>query len=166
MKENFYVKLHNDKLLEFRYVYTKIIDSLLSKESWAELSEYENKKTTIPFSFVGTNGKDYVAKCKTKSLSQYGFIFSNDLFLKLISENKLVFFTPPKCNFERIFFMEILSNEEICILKKNHLFYRIMEEKKFEKYYKSEDNRFLMEFNDGTGELFMTMEDLKAMDDL
>ena len=41
-----------------------------------------------------------------------------------------------------------------------------MEEKKFEKYYKSEDNRFLMEFNDGTGELFMTMEDLKAMDDL
>ena len=44
MEEEFLVKLHNDELLEFRYVGSNVIDSLLSKGLWSELSEYENDK--------------------------------------------------------------------------------------------------------------------------
>lgn len=162
MEKEYFIKLHDDSILEFKLISEDVFDEMVKQEGWVEYPEILKIQNTVCFKSAYTNGKEFVALIN--DVKKDNAILSKDkLFFQLLKDRVLVFFGERKYNPDDAHFMLMIPKEKVDTLFMNHTKTQIYAAA--EKYYKLDDGRCLILFNDGGAEVFMNLRDMEILKD-
>lgn len=60
MEKEYFVKLHDDSILEFKLISQDLFDKMIKQDGWVEYPEVLKIQNTLRFRSAYTNGTEYV----------------------------------------------------------------------------------------------------------
>lgn len=165
MEKEYFIKLHDDSILEFKLISEDVFDEMVKQEGWVEYPEILKIQNTVCFKSAYTNGKEFVSLIN--DVKKDNAIFSKDkLFFQLLKDRVLVFFGERKYNPDDAHFMLMYYNEKTSAILRNHKIKKISGDLgKEEGYYEIDDGRYMYMFEDGRSEVFMNLRDMEILQD-
>lgn len=165
MEKEYFVKLHDDSILEFKLISQDLFDKMITQDGWVEYPEVLKIQNTLRFRSAYTNGTEYVAL--TKDVKKDNAILTKDrLFFQLLKKRELVFYGERNYNPDDAHFMLMYYNEQTSEIQRNHKIKKIKGDMNVkEGYYEIDDGRYMFMFEDGRAEVFMNLRKMEILQD-
>lgn len=164
MEKEYFLKNHNDEVFSFRLISKDIYEKMYSNGLWTESAKHCNVKCSMPMETVYVQDGKFLGIMKENNYQGYAIYCTNELFFYLLESNELIFFNEDNSDLLSLNYMLICSKNEVETIKKNHNLTQFGNFFCDEKYYKTDDGRCMILFDDGIAEVFMSLEDLQMMD--